>query len=462
MSVTKIDEGPKIVRTPSLSSSRISPFSERELKSWMSEVPFSSSRLYVLALCFLIAVFGFGGVWAVTAKLGGAIIAKGQITVEGNNWVAQHLEGGIIRELMVEEGDKVAEGQIIAQLDDTPVKSQLQRLEIEKAINLIGQSRWRAELNNRSSAFEVDLEKAGNVSANARVQDVLQNQQSEFANSRGARSQQIDILYGKIANEKQDITYLEELTQSTTRQLELLREEKSDFETLLEKGLTAKSRVSALSREISRLESQKSNAIVAIQKSKNNISSLNDDISRIELEHKSNASAQLTLFQQKLNENEDLEIRLRDLQTRLTIRAPISGTVLNIPVKSIGAIVEPRSIVAEILPEDNRLVLEVRVPPAQIKEISLQQNVEMIFPEDQTNITQPLPGKVEYISADSFSQENREESFYIVRVGLGQDLAGRKITPGNVADVFFLTEPKTFAQYLADPITRFTQRVYGG
>lgn len=438
----------------------ISGFNLDTLQGWADSIPTSRRRPMMLAGLVLLIVFGFGGAWASTAKLGGAIISSGRVIAEGNNRTVQHLEGGILTSILVREGDPVKQGQVIATLDETQNRSQLDRVLIERALRIILLERWRAERDETKETFTVEADKLAPVSDNPRVIEALASQIAEFESTRKARQQKLLMLDGKIANEQEDLIYLKDQIAAYDSQKALIVKEESDLSTLLDQGLTARSKVSALQREISRLDAQKSNAAATIQKSHNNIRSFNDEKQQLLFEHEAETSKNITEVQQKLNESEDLVNRLNDRLRRARILAPVDGVVLSAPIKSIGAVIQPGDKIAEILPDDAPLMLEVSILPKDITSVYMGQDVEAIFPKDQADVLPALKGKVVYISADTFRNPESETSYYISHIEMSSERNGRNILPGNVAEVFFKTEAKTLVQHLADPITRFALRTY--
>lgn len=431
------------------------------LQSWSDPIPTSRHRPMLFAGLVLIALFGFGGAWAATAKLGGALIASGRVIAEGNNRVVQHLEGGIIEDIRVNEGDNIRRGDIIAKLDETANRSQRDRMYIERALATIELERWRTERDDTAESFTIAPEKLSPVANNPRVVEAYESQIDEFKSTRRALRQQALVLDGKIANEEEDLVYLKDQLAALDAQKALIVKEETDLSDLLAKGLTQRTRVLSLQREMSRIDAQKSNTQAAIQKSHHNIRSLNDEKQRLIAEHAAQTSQKITELQQRLNQTEDLINRLDDRLRRADITAPVDGIVLSMPFKSLGAVVKPGEKIAEILPKDAPLLFEVPILPQDITKIFIDQDVEIIFPSDQVTVTPPLRGKVTYISADTMAlPSDPSVSYYVARVQLESDRHGRNILPGNVAEVFFQTEARTLLQHLADPLTRFALRTY--
>lgn len=431
------------------------------LQSWCDAVPTARGRPLAVALLVLIIVFGFGGAWAATAKLGGALISSGRIIAEGNNRVVQHLEGGILAALLVREGEAVRSQQQIALLDQTQIQSQLARHYVDRALFTIALERWRAEKRDAADSFTVSAELLTPVAEHPRVVEAIESQIAEFQSSRRARRQSLLVIDGRIANEQEDLGYLASEKQALENQLTLIRTEESDLTELLEKGLTSRTRVFTLRRELSRLVAQQANVTSAIQKSHHNIRSAQDEKQRLLAEHDAETSKRITEYQQRLNQSEDTITRLNDMLRRSVITAPVDGTIVALPRKSIGAVVPAGETIAEILPADVALQIEVPILPRDVDNAFVGQHVDVVFPSDQTNVIPPLKGTVIYLSSDTLPMpDDPRMTYYVARVEMAEERHGRTVLPGNVVEVFFRTEPKTLIQIFADPITRFALRTF--
>lgn len=438
----------------------VGSFRLESLQGWTDTIPTSRRKPLMLAGLVLLIVVGFGGFWSATAKIGGALMASGRIIAEGNNRVVQHLEGGIIEEIFVREGDFVEAGTVLARLDESASQSQLDRTWIERALSTIQLERWRAERDDDAESFSIDLKALEPVADNPRVIEAYESQIAEFQSSRRARQQELLVLDGKIANEEEDLVYLKDQMASFEAQKALIVKEETGLSDLLAKGLTPQTRVLALQREIARMDAQKSNALATIQKSHHNIRSYNDEKQRIIAEHLAKTNQRITETQQRLSQIEDVINRLKDRLRRAEIVSPLNGIVLGMPFKSIGAVVKPGEKIAEILPRDTSLQMEVFISPKDITKIFLGQEAGIIFPSDQVNVTPPLKGNVTYISADAITSLDVTIPHYIARIELDVNHHGRTILPGNVGEVFFKTEAKTLVQFIVDPITRFALKTY--
>jgi HlyD family type I secretion membrane fusion protein len=430
------------------------------LQSWCDTVPTGRRRLTMTAGVVLITVFGIGGTWAATAKLGGALVASGRVFAEGNNRVVQHLEGGIIENISIREGDHVAAGQTLMRLDETSNRSQLNRVQLEKAITTIELARWNAEQVEGARTFAVDPVSLEPFADDPRVKKALENQQAEFTSSRQAREQQLLVLDSTIASEKLSIEAYKDQEDSYRFQKEMQEKEEQAYTGLFEMGVIRQSQIFQLRRQVSSLDAQMKNAASNQEKGKSNIQSAEDKKRGIIYEHAQEVSKSITDAQKRLNQSEDYETRLKDMLRRANITSPVDGTILNLSFKSLGAVIKAGDQIAQVLPSSAPLMMEAFVAPKDITKVEIGQDVQIIFPNDQVNVVPPLHGKVAYISADTLQRREDEQSYYVVHMELAAEHHGRTILPGNVAEVYFQTEPKTLVQYLADPITRFALKAY--
>lgn len=433
-------------------------FRLRDLQSWSVAVPTNNRRPMMIAVTVLMLVLGFGGLWAATAPLGGAVIVSGRVVAQGRNIAVQNLEGGILARMLATEGQKVTKGELLAEMDTTSVISQLQRVLVDRATAMIELARWRAERDNTD--FKPDLGELGKSADEARIRDAFDSQNAEFISGRQAFAQRLRALDGKIANEEEDLIYLASQRSQTASQITLIGNERSNLGTLQEKGLIANSRILSLDRELSKLEAEKSNVSATLEKSRNNISALQDEKEQIQFEREVRINENLTEVQKRLNANEDQVTRLKDILRRSKLTSPVNGVIVSVPAKSVGAVIQPGQTLIELLPSDVGLELEVPIFPKDIDDIYVDQPVEIVFPSDQSNVRPPLSGSVTYVSADAFLDSSREDIRYISRVGMNADWNGRTILPGMTGEVFFQTQSRTLLELLLEPITRFAQRTF--
>lgn len=436
-------------------------FKSDQLTSWSDDLPIDRRKPGLLALAVLVGVLGFGGLWASTAKIGGAISASGRLVADGQNVVVQHLDGGILTSISVREGDKVAAGQVLATLDSNAFESQFQAGQVQQALLTIELERWRAT-GRQAETFDLDLSQFGDVAGEPRVVGTLKSQQDEFQASRDVLQRKLAQLDSTIQSEREDVETANGLLKSYAEQTAVVETELNGLRQLFDQGLTTRARLSTLERTLSQLESQVTDAQGAVKKSALNISAAEEEKQALAFQQVQEASQSISRVQALLNDQADLVFRLQDRIERSTIKAPIDGVVVRVNNQSVGAVLQGGQTFVEIFPEGGTMSIETRLDPRNIGEIKLDQDVDITFLSDGNRTLVPLKGKVSYISQDSFVPPEGGASFYIVRSVINSGQHDRPILPGNSAEVYFKTTPKTFLQYITDPITRFAMRSFPG
>lgn len=436
-------------------------FEPTQLTEWAQTLPTRRRGLNVAGGIVLALTFGLGGVWATTAKIGGAVSSSGRVIAAGTNQVVQHLEGGIIQTINVHEGDSIVAGQELARLDATSWQSQLNATWVQQAMATIELQRWRAATSGADS-FKVDLSPFGDAVNDTRVKETLDSQRAEFAASRDVVVRRLAQLDSSIANEKEDISYLGELRAANDTQIASINDELTGLRSLLADGLTTRTRVLTLERSLAQLSAQQADADFTINKSHHNIISSEQEKEGILLEVQEEANKNITRVQGQLNQLSDVAVRLQDRLTRVSIKAPVDGVVFRVNFKSVGAVLPAGETFFEIFPKGGDLAIETLLAPKDIDEVALGQDVDVVFASDHRKVLAPMTGKVEYISTDTVVNQNSGASFYVVRTRVNPDENGRVVLPGNTADVFFKTTPKTLLEYAMEPITRFAFRSFKG
>ena len=436
-------------------------FQISQLKEWTGALPTGRRGLSILAVLVVLGTFGAGGVWATTAKIGGAVPASGRVIAAGTNQVIQHLEGGIISDILVREGDAVGAGQTVALLDQTADRSQLHATRVQQAMYSIELNRWRAEAM-LADTMSTDLTSFGDAANDARVLDNLASQAAELQASAQSRTRRLEILDTTIATEEEDIYSLEELATSYETQARLVEGELADLNILLEDGLTTRARVLTLERGLAQLKAQAAQAKFTINKSNHNILAAQQEKETLILDAQEEANANISRIQGQLNQLSDVELRLQERLQRATIKAPVDGVVFRVNYKSVGAVLPSGQTFMEIFPEGEALAIETMLPPRDIAEVEVGQTIDVVFASDHRQALTPLSGTVNYVSTDTVVNSETGGTYYIVRSSVDAGQEDRLILPGNTAEVFFKTEPKTLFDYVVEPITRFAFRSFKG
>ncbi len=436
-------------------------FSRSDLETWAKEVQTDNKSILKIAKIVLWVVFGFGLFWASTFHLGGAVIASGRVIAENRNRVVQHLEGGILRELMVREGDSVSKGDVVARLDDTQVRAQLEAAQLQSAIIKVQLSRRQAEVAGTGDIkFPEDFPEE--ILSNPRFQDAIESQRQEYSSLRDYTEAKIQNLENSIVSTEKDIEGQHELLKAYDRQYVLYKKELEDFRGLLEEGHITQTKVNATDRKVAELEANIARSKIAIEQARGQIESLQNQIRQERLAYLNKANERIVELQKSLNQLDSQIERLSDMSDRSDLLAPVDGIVFRIGQRTVGGVVRAGESVMEIFPQDDQLTIEAYVQIKDIEQVHVGQDVQVVFPSNREKSMLPVDGKLIYLSADAVVSDSNPIGAYVAHVVLDRPEDSSDMLSGNVAEVYIKTEPKTFLQIIAKPFTRFAFRAFKG
>lgn len=397
---------------------------------------------------------GTVGVWAVATTLSGAIVATGQFVVDGNVKKVQHLTGGIVGELKVREGDRVAQDQVLIRLDDTVTRSNLQVISNQLDELLARRPRLQAE-RDRKSDIVIAPALAGRL-AEPEVAELLAAEQAMFEARRLARNGQKAQLVKRIGQLKDEIAGLRAQDTARDRQSILIEEELVGVRTLYAQNLVALTRRSALEREAANLDGQRGQLTAAIAQAEGRIAETELQIIQIDDAFREEVMKELRDIQGKVAELTERKVAAEDHLKRVEIRAPSAGFVHQLAVHTIGGVITPAEPAMLIVPAEDALQVEARVNPPDIDQIALGQAAQVKVHAFNQRTTPELSGKVMRISADTTRDQQTGATFYTVRVSVPAAelarLAPQRITAGMQADVFIKTEDRTPLEFIIKPL----------
>lgn len=423
-------------------------------------LPTSDKGYRRLGFFILLIAFGGFGVWALTASLAIAVVAPGSVSMESFKRTVQHLEGGIVRELLVEDGDKVEAGDPLVILSDTQARSQLDIARSQYLINRAMELRLLAEQQGADSLeFPAELTE----SDRARVQQVLAVQRSLFVARRESLQGALDSLDEQVQQMRNQIEGLESQIGINRQRVSSLKSEAEDFRSLFREGLGDNQRLRELERQVLEYEGR-------IAEHRSQIASLKSQISENQLqkevrrqEFQSEVGEQLRNAQAQIAEAEERITSLTDQVNRTTIEAPVSGTVVGRQVHTIGAVIRGGDPIMDIVPAGDGFVVEARVPNRDIDNIFIGQSATIRFSAFNQRLTNEIDGEIIHVSADSFEDEATGQMYYKARVRVTEE--GEKdmteqmqLLSGMPAEVLIRTGERTFASYIAKPITDMLAR----
>ena len=432
---------------------------------WYAAVP-RSTRHHILAGMVItgVAVLGFSA-WSATAPIAGAIITSGAFVASGQNKTIQHLEGGVIREIKVHEGDIVEAGQTLVVLDDTTPKAELRRLTLKLARLEAVAARLTAAIDWSES---IDVPQQLQESEEPEVVTIVENQRLTFKARRTQILSEITAMQESIDSLNEHLTGARTQLASVKDQLALYEEEIGGKKGLLTNGQIRKSEVLQLQRarlalqgEVGRLTGDIGDTRERMERAREQISGLRNGVVKLAIEQLQDIRADLFDTRERL-------MTARGILDRVRITAPVRGAVVKLRYHTPGGVVEPGRSIMEVLPLRDELLIEVRVRPQDIDSVKRGNTAMVRLTALNQRITPMVSGEVVYVSADALSEEGRVDKStrdtYIARVRLANEevtaLPHFTPTPGMPAEVYIRTSDRTFFQYLAKPVRDTMSRAF--
>ena len=441
------------------------------IDQWHRDVPRSSRWPIALGVCVLL-VWGFGfGAWAAVAPLDGAVVASGSFVATGQNKQVQHLEGGIIRKMLVNEGDLVEEGQPLLRLDDTAVKAKLRSLVLRRYRLIAMAARLTAEIN---SLDKLQLPEAlAQQASDPDVKFVLQGQEAQLTARRTTLLAQEEVLRREISGLRETIRGYQAQVDSNTRRLALFDEEIKDKSYLLERQIIKKTDVLNLQRAEASVSGDLGELLGRIGDAKDRIARADHQMVQLRAAAIQKAVEELREAESDLDDVNEQIRATRDVAERTEVRAPVRGIVVKLHRHTAGGVVGPGDLILELLPVNDELVIEARVNPTEITHVKVGQNALVRLTALNQRLTPMIDGKVVYVSADTvpdqsaqreIDSETRRDSF-IMRVRIDEADAHSKVenfrpTPGMPADLYIKTGQRTFFNYMMRPILDSFSRAF--
>lgn len=430
--------------------------------AWHDGVKTGIAWPLVAGVLTLAVGFGGFGTWAAIAPLEGAVIAPGKVVASGRNKTVQHLEGGIVKEIPVNEGQRVAVGEPLVVLDGTGSEANLNRLKVQLTTLQAAEARALAE---RDGADRIAFPEALTADEGSpEVAQVIQDQKAEFEARLAKHRAELGVFEQQIAALKEAIAGHQKQQDETKQQIALAGEEREPFEQLLAKGLTTKSRVLELKRAEAELRGREGQLAAAIAEARQSIAEIQEQMERAKGQRLEEASARLSEL--RLRRSQILEeIRAaQDINNRIVVRAPVAGTIMNLAKYNPGAVITPGQLIMEIVPEGTGLVVEAHVRPQDIDQVRIGQAAQLRFAALDARETPPVPGEVAHVSADRMENERTGEVYYLARLQISPEpvpgFDPANVGPGQPVEVFITTGERTFLAYLADPIMNTLRRSF--
>ena len=398
-------------------------------------------------------VGGFGG-WASTAPLEGAAIAPGVIVASGQNNTIQHLEGGIIDEVMVREGERVAKGDGLIRLQSTAAEASRDLLRKNLFALEARAARMQAE---RDGDEELKFRNA--LVAAAKLYDLggdLEEQSREFRTRVLRLNNDRAIIDQRIAASRQQIQGLEAQIASARDQIAILDDDISRKGKLLDEGLTNRSQWNALRRNRDELSGRIGQFTAQIGGVRNAIAEAEEQKARLVTERAEQAVTQLNEARRQIADTKERLRAAEDVLERIVVRAPSAGVVVNIAKTTPGAVVQRGEDLMTILPTDSELIVEARLSPLDVDVVRVGQEASLRFSALNQRVTPEVPAIVTFKSSDALTDPQTRESYFTLRLSITDDLpdaiSQEQIFPGMPVETYVKTGDRTFLEYMVKPI----------
>ncbi len=410
-------------------------------------------------LILLVVVFGVFGLWAAIAPLDGAAFALGTVTVKSYKKVVQHLEGGIVADILAQDGDPVESGEPLLILDDTQPKTSLEIVNSQFIALKMKEARLIAERDGSETvSYPTQLALS---SANAAQEVEAQN---EVFNARKAANEgRIQILEQRVEQLKSQVVGLEALRTTKEMLAQSFEEELADTQTLLDQGFSEKTQLRQIERNFATSSGEAAELSANIAATEVQIGETQLQILQQLSDFQNEVVAELSEVQTAIKDSEERLTALRDVVSRTIIRAPDSGLVNGMQVHTIGGVIGPGSAIAEIVPESDELIIQASVNPIDIDRVSEGQEARIRFSTFGSRAP-TIFGTLLSLSADALPNEATGASYYLARVQVNPDsleeLGDMALLPGMPAEVYINTGSRTLLQYLFKPLSNAVARSF--
>ena len=397
-------------------------------------------------------VFGIGGL-AAMIDFAGAVVGHGTLVVSGNVKKIQHQTGGTGSEILVSEGDKVQAGDVLLRLD--PTMAAANRGIVTKGLYEAVAQKARLEAERSGATELVFPSELTALADRPEVAEVMRIEQNAFDAGVEARAGLKDQLDKKINQLEQQLVGLNAQEDALRRQIDLSRDEVTGLRTLRGQDLVSTQRITEAEMRLAQLEGQLGQVIATVAETGAEIAAARLQIIQVDQDVRSEASKQLSETISRVNELTERKIAAEDQFKKQTIVAPISGTVYQLSAHTIGGVVNPGEEIMLIVPENDTLVVEAQISPAQIDRVHADQEAVLRFTSFGSRETPEYIGAVKTVSPDLITDQRTGMSYYKARIEMPQqalDELGAKFVPGMPVEVFIVTGDRTVLSYLTKPL----------
>ncbi|GLQ76654.1 HlyD family type I secretion periplasmic adaptor subunit [Mesorhizobium huakuii] len=403
-----------------------------------------------------------GGLWLGLTRIAGAVIAPATVVVESNIKKVQHLTGGTIGGIFAQDGDHVRAGDVVARLDDTLTRANLQIISQDLDRATVRLARLEAE---RQGLPEMQLPS----SLQARMGDpelaaLVRGERTLFESRATALTGQKAQLQSRSKQLERQIDGLKAQQAAEDQSVVLLDGDLGDVQALFTKKLVSKERLSNIRLDATRAHGESGRLAAAVAEAQAKVSETELQILQLDEQRRSEVTSELRETEAKETELSERKVVAQDELTKTNIRAPQSGTVQESAIHTIGGVIAPGEVIMMIVPDTDNLVVDALIPPSRIDDVRPGQHVSIRFPAFDAGTTPACQGSVKRISADLIKDQQKQLSYFSARINVENKAAcltdAKVLKPGMPAEVHISTDERSVWSYLLKPLTDQMSRAF--
>lgn len=386
-------------------------------------------------------------VWATVAPLDAGVVVQGSVTVSGSRKAVQPLSGGVVTGILVKEGSRVRQGEVLVTINPLNTEANLVSASSQLVTLLATESRLLAERADREIRWDPELEKR---TLDPSVTEAKFIQEQLLRSRRGEYESRRQTLEASAAS-------LNRVIAETRTQLELVAQETESIIQLAKEGYVPEARANEMRRARSSLEATMARLTAELAATRQNLAQL-----------RATRQGEIDRELSEIQKNrEAFQIREQSLgfeRERTEIKAPVAGVIVGMQVNTVGGVINPGQVLMEVLPDEASLIIKTQVPPNLIDKVQVGLPADMRFSAFNQNTTPVIPGTVKLVGADKVTDPGGGEPYYLAQIETTQEglklLEGKRIQPGMPVEVVIKTGERTFLNYLLKPLTDRTARAF--
>jgi HlyD family secretion protein len=412
---------------------------------------------YIVTAIFLFGIVGY----AALVEIRGAVIAPGNMVVEGNIRRIQHQDGGSVAAILVRNGQKVSAGDLLVRMNETQARAELGVVMVQLYGQQVRAARLATERDEQSSIkFPAPPAEGEKDSAG-----IINMENELFTARKRARDGEVSQLRERIDQIGQEIEGLTAQQKAIEGQATVVRDELIGLEALLKQGLTQLSRINPQRLTLAQLEGQAGDIKAQIARARGRISEVNVQIAQVGKQTLNEVARDLREASEKIADLQERRLAAEAKLQRIEMRAPIAGLIHQLSIFTIGGVVAPGETVMQIVPENEKLLVESRIEPAFIDQVSVGQDALIRFSSFDQRKTPELAGRVVFVSADLEQDQQRQAAPYFrarveLKSGELEKLVDQRIISGLPAELHLQTRERTILSYMMKPLTDQISRTF--